>query len=448
MSKERASFEQIQYWFSSKKKDKKSQEILHVIQNFDHANIIDIKESIRILINTYSVFRTRFVWEKKCLYQFIDNTYEANRIFHCKSKKNNFNSILKTIINPIASSIYVDNKFLSIFVLIEHEESTTLLVLIHHIICDAWGAKIIKERCRDIYNTILNKKKYTNKESFSLLDYSKHQYNDFIRMQEVNKKYWLNKLNYFLDEKLWYDISIPPFALISKNKNNIKNWINNKTDLIKIYDDDKYYKITTIISKHDTVTINEICKSIGISIYSIFNFIFLLFPNLFRIARPVLLCSPISNRFSTQTRNLIGSCGGTIYSTYMEEGNSLSIKDILKKMHFTFIKDIKSLIYIHSLIDINPMQLRVQVDLFFNLIPKEFNFDIKAEEYKLNRPIPSSKQFYPLSCYLIEANNKLYFNWVYNAHLYNKDTIIFLAEYVSEMLSFIKNNLHHNFNNM
>lgn len=288
--------------------------------------------------------------------------------------------------------------------------------VIHHIIADAWSLSVIKKELNLFYESGLNNTPVNLPSlSYQLKDYC----NEKIKSHSCitgnrHVEFWNIKLAAFDVQRgtqIW--------GHILKNTNNhAKASGSGDFDRIfKVVTESKSKCFASIIGSDLLNTLKQVSVMKEVSVRNLlYTAFYIAFNNTFKIS-PVLLASPIADRWNAKYRNIIGNLTGGIYLAREINGYE-NLERLITDINFDVFKSCRHLIFNHALFQLDEPVLRINCNMFIN-------FDPGTDSKKLKLPLaikdhsPHHSSYYPLSCSVAEYSDGILCSWCYNESLYS-----------------------------
>ena len=433
---EKVSFEQLQYWQYSIQLDPKYNNPIvpfhYTFDAIDYKKVIDI---ISILVKNIPLFRLSFYESEGSIYQKLANSIRFTKkdYTHTKITKPINSALRESIIAKHAYTIKITDQKLYKITLLESKKSIELFITFHHAIIDLASLKILKKIVSDLLHGENNLKDVT---LYNTIDYAQFQRKNYTDRKDSIQQYWEKKIANYIHPKNWKKGNFSAFAQLKTVNTNYKNWLKtNNYTLLETINTSNYNRYIIKIKASNVRNIKNILKLYNLSLNCLVHVAFLLFNPSLNRKDNILIYSPVAYRFNAITKNLIGCCLGCIYVTTPEINYEASLINFCRAIHFQLLQSYNNTIFDFSLINIDSNLLRIQTDLYLNIfLSNTYYSKITNANLKKETRI-ESKRYYPLNCSVIEQDDGLFIEWVYNEKLYDKDTVILITNYLEAFFS-------------
>ena len=370
------------------------------------------KEAIETLFVRHDSLRTCFPRRGNKIYQAVMPF--SDKLFKLSEYKISDLEIIKKIEQEYYSKLTnIEKPPLCYPILFISRDNYYFTLIIHHIISDYNSLKILKNELNLLY-TLIRNGKVNNLPKLQL------QLNDYLQKCNVKKssshdiKYWQDKLN---DKSS--RISSEPWFSLFKNNTLTKNKI------LQVLDS-SHGMIYTDVTSCETLNIFDSLKTkYGFSYSSILYAIFFLLLRKNSCQLDYLIASPVSGRTTIPSRRIVGNLMGGIYFLINTEAMDDDEIKLIRFFQNEYFKSSRHLIYNHEILELNESNLRINCDIFINLIDDSINLN-KDKIHKTHKPIGNIH--YLLECSVVKSSKEIIVNWRYNEMIYSRKKIELMAK--------------------
>lgn len=245
-------------------------------------NFDKLEEAINIFIKTNDSFRLKFIKENSELKQYIDTfspfSFEKINVKSEKEVKQIEKELSQTPLNVIDSFLF-NIKFFKF-----EDGHGGFVIVMHHLIVDAWASGLVISRIIDIYDALIS-------ETFSLENFANPSYTEYI---ESEQKY-LSSNKFEKDKEFWNTLfnTIPETATIpgSLTSQNISS--SAKRKIFKIPAETMDF-------------INSFCTENKISAFNFFMGIYAIYLSRVSNLDEFVIGTPILNRSNAKEKHTVG----------------------------------------------------------------------------------------------------------------------------------------------
>ena len=249
--------------------------IIHAKVDFEK-----LKKAINLLVKNNDSLRLKFVNENNLIKQYISDYEELKLDIKDVESEKDVERIGKEFVN---TPFDVFNSLLFRFQLYKFKDGHGgFVVIVHHLIADAWGSGIIISQIMDAYNSLLEANDYTSNTT-SYLDYISSE-KEYLKSQKFEK-----------DEAFWMEeySSIPELATIPGSVQNKD--ISSKAKR-------KVFKIPAQTMDF----INSYCRDNKISPFNFFMGAYSLYLSRVSGLDEFVIGTPVLNRSNAREKHTIG----------------------------------------------------------------------------------------------------------------------------------------------
>ena len=245
-------------------------------------NFDKLREAINIFVKTNDSFRLKFIKDNGEIKQFISDfspfSFETVNVSTDKDVKKIEEELAKTPLETINSYLF-NFKFFKF-----KDGHGGFVIVMHHLIADAWAAGLLISRIIDIYDTLLS-------DTFVLENFSNPSYTDYIQSE---KKY-IQSNKFEKDKAFWNDIfkTIPETATIPGSLSGSNMETNAKRKTFKIPSETMNF-------------INSFCKENKISPFNFFMGIYGVYLSRVSNLEEFVIGTPILNRSNIKEKHTVG----------------------------------------------------------------------------------------------------------------------------------------------
>lgn len=311
-----------------------------------------------------------------------------------------------------------------------------LCFIIHHIICDAWGCKVIYNELGELYACFKNGiPVQIAPPEMQLRDYAVWQRKWMEENKQIICDYWSQKIERFGDSffvEKYLDrsgcVAKAPFA----NENRGRFF--SKKEMSSILNNGKVASFESTANLSQYTQLVSLSRSCNCSIWTIINTsLQLLFLHLMGREK-ILIAMPVISRYLPGVEKLIGSLGGAVY-VYQTVNQEMTVKQYVQSAFMDFLEASKYLIYDHAAMNITDTGLHYFCDVFANYSIRSVNAE-KIPELKTagRHKLLEYPEFYGLSCFIEEYEDGLLYTWKYNLDLYPAEIMELMIEKHSLLL--------------
>ena len=245
--------------------------------NFDKLN-----EAINIFVKTNDSFRLKFIKDNGNIKQFIDDfspfSFDTINVSTDKDIKKIEDELSKTPLQIINSYLF-NLKFFKF----ENGHGGFVIVM-HHLIVDAWAAGLVISRIIDIYDALLS-------NTFALENFSNPSYTEYISSEQK----YLESNKFEKDKTFWNDIfkTIPEtatFPTLTQNKE-----LSSKAK-----------RKTFKIPRETMDFVNSFCKENKISPFNFFMGVYSIYLSRVSNLDEFVIGTPILNRANVKEKHTVG----------------------------------------------------------------------------------------------------------------------------------------------
>ncbi|MBC9913413.1 condensation domain-containing protein [Chitinophaga varians] len=296
--------------------------------------------------------------------------------------------------------------------------------LIHHIICDEWSDKLIRQELAVIYAAFLTgQEPVLPPVKVKLKDYCERQ-NRWLREQQgMLSQFWKNKLASF---DTMFDADIFRKSYRQRHPQaGIR--LNDRPSLAAV-------ELSAILDRPDasayrsTITgpVFEQMRQIAFAgKYTVPSFVYAALALLlyaYTGQKKVLIPALVADRFERDYHQLIGCLLGSVYLP-LAINEDETIDDFVNNVHqeiFMLITEGK-LIFSHNFLSLEGDKLRNCCDLYVNYFRKGEDIPDSLQPDGQHHPVNAIH--YPIYCMITEHDNGLVFNWKYNQYIFEPPMI-------------------------
>ena len=248
----------------------------------EEVNFDKLKEAINIFVKTNDSFRLKFIKDNGNIKQFIDDfspfSFETVNVSTDKDVKKLEEELSKTPLEII-------NSYLFNLKLFEYEDGHGgFVIVMHHLISDAWAAGLLISRIIDIYDALLS-------NTFALENFSNPSYTEYI----ASEQNYLASNKFEKDKTFWDNTfkSIPEAATIPGSLSGSTMETRAKRKLFKIPSETMNF-------------INSFCKENKISPFNFFMGIYSIYLSRVTNLDEFVIGTPILNRSNAKEKHTVG----------------------------------------------------------------------------------------------------------------------------------------------
>ncbi|WP_268224965.1 condensation domain-containing protein [Sinomicrobium oceani] len=415
-----ASLRQVQDWVNNENlKSNQNAEILSFRFEKSNLDINALESSIKVLFKRHESLRTFFVKQNEKIFQCVLNKgFEVFSLVKYTENQYSEEDILILCSSYMKKLKNIKTLPLCYFILFKTSQDSFLFIcLIHHIISDFDSIEILKREINLLYKANKNNTPYKLPIlPLQLKDFFQHENQRIKEKQQQHIKYWKKKLEFQnLKEQ---EISFP----------------NKKLEFLDLSSGKAYFYITDCNALKIITTLK---KKYSFSYGAIINTAFFIMLGIIKKQNDFLIASPITGRNSLKSQSIIGNLMGGIYYHKRRELKT-STKNIIKDFQIEFYKSKRHIIYNHESLDLSGIELRVNCDLYLNII----NQKLELIDKTLKTHSSIGRTYYPLECWVVKSSEELVLNWQYNSFIYSEKEI----ENMASMIKLIIKNLLCNLN--
>ena len=245
-------------------------------------NFDKLKEAINIFVKTNDSFRLKFIKDNGTIKQFIDDfspfSFDTINVSSDKDIKKIEEELSKTPLQVINSYLF-NLKFFKF-----EDGHGGFVIVIHHLITDAWGAGLVISRIIDIYDALLS-------NTFVLENFSNPSYTEYI----TSEKKYLESNKFEKDKTFWNDLfkTIPETATIPSFSQSKEISSKAKRKLFKI-------------PRETMDFVNSFCKENKISPFNFFMGVYSIYLSRVSNLDEFVIGTPILNRSNAKEKHTVG----------------------------------------------------------------------------------------------------------------------------------------------
>jgi hypothetical protein len=304
-----------------------------------------------------------------------------------------------------------------------------IIFLIHHIMADAWSASVIYKEIGLFYQSITAGVPIDIVPMhFQLKDYALWQKNWLNDNLNKIQDYWISKLGKVEDRFIFNDIYSQYEKLSGKvlARAKFKDVVSTeeKYDILNSAKSACYFCHTNMALYSRLL---ELAASWRCSIWAIMNVSFRLLYFLFSKSEKMVIAMPVSGRNKPGLEALIGCLIGGIY-LYQSLNEDIAVKSFVRTVYQEMLESHMNIIYDHGDINLNWDVIRLNCDLYVNLLDKEIigDHELYLEKDKTHENYDTPEYYY-LTCFVFQCKDGIYYNWRYNLTLFAPELIEFMA---------------------
>jgi hypothetical protein len=304
----------------------------------------------------------------------------------------------------------------------------------HHIIVDQWSLFILKRQFSEIYSAIRlgNYQRKDDQRAYNLITYALLQKQSFAARGSKTIEFWQNK---FRDIKA---ADRPGFLSIAGKSPPAGQALADVAAITEQLNKGSSKFLVKYIDRKITGDIYAILDKSNVGLMSLFIAALSLLPLASGESKRVLLAMPIRNRFSSKIKQLVGPCGGAVYS-YANVPENLTVSEYLRQTYLTVLESAKHLITDHGLFQLDGHVLRARCDCFLNVITNDFGVELSGK-HRSGATFSESRTYYSLECWLYEQGKEIYTFWGYNEDFYGLGDVDGIIETLNDIFHFIRQN--------
>lgn len=357
------------------------------------------------LFKNNSSLRLSFYKKQSKWYQCI-NTFEIDNDYYTyidiKSDSNKEEIIQEYISETEKNMDIRKTNNLAKFVIFHiNNKEFRCVLLLHHIICDEWSINLLRNqflhdhniKCND-YDIIDYAIKQNDYVSYIMKDIHEH-YNNLCNNLKVNNQQFIPLLNNRL-----YDLSSFESHIIQRKtslyRTSLEINIKNNKKLIAII-----YATYYLVAKY------------------------------FYGKKELLFAAPIRNLIG-KNKNLVGYLDSGVY-TYINKSYEKS-DTLISDIYLEILNSMKYSIPNHSYFNLDERLLRKMTMLYINIMPQHFDVSINKSDFKNIFLHDNSYPFYPLSIFIVEKENNIYFEYSFSEEFYSKTEIRLIHKNFQDMI--------------
>lgn len=369
--------------------------------------------------------------DERFLIEFVDVTREEQPYWHIKNSY--FKRTETEFINKQKDPLI---KFLLLKL---ESDKYKFLLLIDHIICDAWSmTKIIKEEIVTFYNNYLE----GGEPDIQPL---KLQLRDYCQQQRIWHEKKKNTLSAFWKEKLLgydnqFDVNIYYIQYLLRTNQPVtattKHRVKNQKQFLKYYEDQKSYLYTFKIAGQTFANVKRIAEINKCTISAIIYASLYIFLYCYTGKKKILMAAFIADRFTPAYRFIIGLLIGTVYFP-REISDTVTIREFIDKTLYDVLTNCQNIIFSHDRLGLDERKLNSSFDFLINYIKLNTDTPEIAELNQKHLAILGSP--YILESMIHEYEDSFVFYWKYKP-LFDKKIIEDMEFFYHNVLDFITEN--------
>lgn len=325
------------------------------------------------------------------------------------------------------------------FLFKQHGQKYTFLLLIDHIVCDAWSmAKIIKEEIPRFYMDYMSGREPSLPPlKMQLREYCERQKQWLHVNREALGSFWKEKLTGYDDR---YDINsfYNRFFLRNGQLSGKNNSFPVKTDkqFTKLYTHQRSGLYTFQVTHPEFTRLKELVDANKCTMSSVIYASWYIFLYCYTGRNKQLIAAFIADRFVPAYRSIIGLLIGTVY--FPEEiSDDMVVNDFISKTLYDVLANCEKIIFSHEYLGLDEKKLNLAFDLLINYI-------------KINNAAPHIPELeqqhlsilgtpYVLEAMVHEYDDCLVFYWKYKP-LFDSNLIEDMVACYKNILGFIAEN--------
>lgn len=246
----------------------------------DKVDFAFFSDAINIFLQQHDAFRIKFITQNGETKQYVEPFSPLSfDIINVKSDKD-----VETLSDKATNYVFnLENSMLCKFQLFKYPDGHGgIVLLVHHLISDAWSCGLFISEIIDIYDKLMENKN-VEIDSFSYIDYITAE-NEYMKSPkfEKDKLYWMEKFE-----------TIPEIATIPS--------MNEATDFSS-----KAKRKTFKIPESTINIISEFCKNNKISIYNFFMGVYSIYLSRVNNLSDFVIGTPVLNRSNAKEKHTIG----------------------------------------------------------------------------------------------------------------------------------------------
>lgn len=311
--------------------------------------------------------------------------------------------------------------------------------LIHHIISDGWSSEILKKELSLFYATYRKNIEPTPPFlSFQLRHYTSKQNAFYHKNKGIFFDYWRKKLG-----ELPNSIDLRRYTHPLNKKNINKSYFKSIGTFVRKLHNNKGGAFVLNIENEEFNSIKNLVKITRSSIGPIIYYSLFLLLHYITAKEKILLILPIADRFTSETKSVIGCLLGEIY-LYKKVDENDSFKNGIIDLYFDMIKSCRHIVFDPDYCGLDEEALRSNCDLYINFQKNHINID---KIYNVGHQSENGS-YYPLACTINEYADGLSLRWQYDLDLFNPTFIEYISQTHKKILSCICEKPDRNFSHL
>lgn len=374
-------------------------------------SLSSIKNRVNKLFKNNSSLRLSFCKKQGTWYQCI-NTFEADNDYYTYIDIQldcNKEEIIQEYISETEKNMDIrkTNNLTRFVIFHTNNKEFRCVLLLHHIICDEWSINLLRNQFLHDHNIKCN--------DYDIIDYAIKQ-NDYVSyiMKDIQEHY--NNLC-----------------------NNLKK---NNQQYIPLLND-RLYDLSSFESRIIQRKTSLYRTSLDINLENKKNLIAIIYATYYLVAKyfyrkkDLLFAAPIRNLIG-KNKKLVGYLDSGVY-TYINNRYE-KVDSLISDIYLEILNSMKYSVPDHSYFKLDSRLLRRMTMLYINIMPQYYDVSINKSDYNNIFSHDNSYPYYPLSIFIIEKEDNIYFEYSYSEEFYSKTEIKLIHKNFQDMVHIFVNN--------